>query len=110
LSAVTFQSYKVNIRRGVACLDADRLMDCLTSRSNRLVWRAMPLARYVERRRRDRRRCRRIRHQISDGENGFLVSTVDQAAERIVQLLRDPQLRRGLGDRAKETVREKSSG
>jgi trehalose synthase len=48
-----------------------------------------------------------IRHQITEGENGFLVSTVDQAAERIVQLLRDPQLRRRLGHRAKETVREK---
>lgn len=48
-----------------------------------------------------------IRHQISDGENGFLVSTVDQAAERIVQLLRDPQLRRRLGNHTKETVREK---
>ena len=34
-------------------------------------------------------------------------STVDQAAERIVQLLRNLRLRRRLGDRAKETVREK---
>ena len=48
-----------------------------------------------------------IRHQIVDGENGFLVGTVDQAAERIVQLLRDKDLRRRLGDRARETVREK---
>ena len=48
-----------------------------------------------------------IRHQIVDGENGFLVSSVDQAAERIVQLLRDRDLRRRLGDRARETVREK---
>jgi trehalose synthase len=47
-----------------------------------------------------------IRHQIRDGENGFLVDTVDQAAERIVQLVEDPGLRRRLGARARETVRE----
>jgi trehalose synthase len=47
-----------------------------------------------------------IRHQICDGENGFLVDTVDQAAERIVQLLRDPGLRRRIGAQARETVRE----
>jgi trehalose synthase len=48
-----------------------------------------------------------IRHQIRDGENGFLVDTIDQAAERIVQLLKDPGLRQRLGARAKETVRER---
>jgi trehalose synthase len=47
-----------------------------------------------------------IRHQITDGENGFLVETVEQAAERIVQILKDPRLRERLGARAKETVRE----
>jgi trehalose synthase len=47
-----------------------------------------------------------IRHQITDGENGFLVETVEQAAERIVQVLKDPRLRERLGARAKETVRE----
>jgi trehalose synthase len=47
-----------------------------------------------------------IRRQISDGDNGFLVSTIDQAAERIVQLLKDPALRHRLGERARETVRE----
>jgi len=46
-----------------------------------------------------------IRHQIRDGENGFLVSTVDQAADRIVQLLRNADLRRCIGERARETVR-----
>ena len=46
-----------------------------------------------------------IRRQIADGENGFLVETVDQAAERIVQILSDPGLRERLGSRAKETVR-----
>jgi trehalose synthase len=47
-----------------------------------------------------------IKRQIRDGENGFLVDTVDQAAERIVQLLKDSGLRQRLGARARETVRE----
>ena len=47
-----------------------------------------------------------IRHQIRDGENGFLVDGIDQAAERIVQLLRDPSLRRRVGTCARRTVRE----
>jgi trehalose synthase len=46
-----------------------------------------------------------IRHQIQDGENGFLVSSVQQAAERIVQLLKDEKLRRNIGAAARETVR-----
>jgi trehalose synthase len=49
-----------------------------------------------------------IRRQIKDGENGFLVESVDQAADRIVQVLRDPSLRDRLGARARETVREAS--
>lgn len=48
-----------------------------------------------------------IRRQIADGENGFLVSSVDQAAARIVQVVKDAALRQRLGQRAKETVREK---
>jgi len=48
-----------------------------------------------------------IRRQINDGENGFLVNSPDQAAERIVQVLKDPWLREQLGSRAKESVREK---
>jgi trehalose synthase len=47
-----------------------------------------------------------IRRQIRDGENGFLVDTVDEAAERIVQILKHPELRHRLGARAKETVRD----
>jgi trehalose synthase len=46
-----------------------------------------------------------IKHQIVDGENGFLVETVEQAAERIVQVVSDTDLRRQLGQRAKESVR-----
>ena len=48
-----------------------------------------------------------IRHQIEDGENGFLVSTVDQAAERTLQILRDPGLRQKLGARARDSVRQR---
>jgi trehalose synthase len=47
-----------------------------------------------------------IRRQIKDGENGFLVDNVEQAAECIVQLLRDARLRERLGSRARQTVRE----
>jgi trehalose synthase len=47
-----------------------------------------------------------IRRQIRDGDNGFLVDTIDQAAERIVQILRDARLRARLGTRAKEAVRK----
>lgn len=49
--------------------------------------------------------CGGIRHQIEDGRNGFLVSSVAQAAERIVELVRDADLRRRLGEAARETVR-----
>jgi trehalose synthase len=48
-----------------------------------------------------------IRHQIQDGTNGFLVSSVEQAAARIVQLLKDEKLRRKIGAAARETVRQK---
>jgi trehalose synthase len=47
-----------------------------------------------------------IRRQIRDGENGFLVETIDQTAERIVQVLKNPRLRQRIGRRARETVRE----
>jgi len=48
-----------------------------------------------------------IKYQIEDGVNGFLVSTVDEAAERIVQLLRDEDLRKAIGQRARESVRKR---
>jgi trehalose synthase len=48
-----------------------------------------------------------IRYQIEDGVNGFLVSSVEQAAERIVQLVEDKNLRVQLGKRARETVIQK---
>lgn len=46
-----------------------------------------------------------IRHQIEDGVTGFLVESVEQAAERIVRILKDPGLRQRLGEKAKQTVR-----
>jgi len=48
-----------------------------------------------------------IRYQIRDGENGYLVSSVEEAAQRIVQLVRDKDLRTHLGQEARETVRRK---
>jgi trehalose synthase len=48
-----------------------------------------------------------IRYQIEDGVNGFLVSSIEQAAERIVQLVKDRELRVQLGRKARETVRQK---
>lgn len=48
-----------------------------------------------------------IRYQIQDGVNGFLVSSVEEAGRRIVQLLKDRKLRDQMGRCAEETVREK---
>src|SRR5215471_13754437 len=48
-----------------------------------------------------------IRRQIKDGQNGFLVDSIDQAADRIVEILRNPSLRERLGARPKEIVRER---
>jgi len=48
-----------------------------------------------------------IRYQIEDGANGFLVDSVDQAAEKIVQLIKDRDLRERMGREAKESVRQR---
>jgi trehalose synthase len=47
-----------------------------------------------------------IKHQIDHGENGFLVDSVEEAAERIVQLVKDEDLRKRMGEKAREKVRE----
>jgi trehalose synthase len=47
-----------------------------------------------------------IRRQIKDGWNGFLVRTPDEAAARMIQLLKNPGLREQVGSRAKESVRQ----
>jgi len=48
-----------------------------------------------------------IRYQIQDGVNGFLVTSVREAADRIVQLVKDKKLRLRLGQKAKEAVRKR---
>jgi trehalose synthase len=48
-----------------------------------------------------------IRYEIEDGVNGFLVSSVEEAAERIVRLIKDEKLREEMGRRAREAVHEK---
>jgi trehalose synthase len=45
--------------------------------------------------------------QISDGESGFLVSTVEQCAQRSLEILADPELGKRLGRAGKETVRKR---
>lgn len=47
-----------------------------------------------------------IRHQIDDGVNGFLVSSVEEAADRMVRLLSDEGLRHRMGEEAREKVRK----
>lgn len=47
-----------------------------------------------------------IRHQIEDGVNGFLVSSIEETAERIAQLVNDSELRNKMGSKARETVRK----
>jgi trehalose synthase len=48
-----------------------------------------------------------IRYQIEDGVNGFLVSSAEEAAQRIVQLIKDEDLGEGMGQKARETVKER---
>ncbi len=48
-----------------------------------------------------------IKHQIEDGVSGFLVDSVDEAAARIVDIVKDNALRRRLGENAKESVRQR---
>jgi len=46
-----------------------------------------------------------IRHQIEDGVNGYLVASVEEAAKRIVQVIKDPRQSEELGAKARESVR-----
>jgi trehalose synthase len=45
--------------------------------------------------------------QVSDGESGFLVSTVEECAQRALEILSDPALGKRLGRAGKETVRQR---
>lgn len=46
-----------------------------------------------------------IRYQIKDGSDGFLVSSIEEAADRIVQLINDETLCRDLEQKAKQKVK-----
>ena len=48
-----------------------------------------------------------IRYQIENGVNGFLVSTIEETAARMVQLVKDVGLRTRIGQQARETVRRR---
>ena len=45
--------------------------------------------------------------QVTDGESGFLVSTVEECAARALEVLRDPGLGKQLGRAGKESVRRR---
>jgi trehalose synthase len=45
--------------------------------------------------------------QIVDGESGFLVSSPEEAAQRTIEILGDPELGRRLGRAGKERTRER---
>lgn len=48
-----------------------------------------------------------LRLQIEDAESGFLVNTVEEAADRLVELLRDREARERMGKAAHERVRQR---
>lgn len=48
-----------------------------------------------------------IKVQIENGKNSFLVSSPEEAAKRTIQLLKNPQLAKTLGEAAHQTVKEK---
>lgn len=47
-----------------------------------------------------------IKYQIKDGENGFLVNSPEEAAERIVELINDSEKRDAMGAKAKQSVND----
>jgi trehalose synthase len=47
-----------------------------------------------------------IRYQIEDGVNGFLVSSIEETAKRMEELINDKELRDKMGCKARETVRK----
>jgi trehalose synthase len=48
-----------------------------------------------------------IKLQIEDGVNGYLVSSVEEAAARIVDVVKNPDMSMEMGRKARETVRQK---
>jgi trehalose synthase len=61
------------------------------------LWKGVPVV---------ARRVGGIPLQIREGENGFLVDTVEQAAERAINLLKNADMARQMGKNGKEFVRE----
>ena len=49
--------------------------------------------------------CGGIRLQIRDGETGFLVSSLEECAARVITLLRNPDLARRIGRAGRESVK-----
>lgn len=47
-----------------------------------------------------------IKLQIENAKNGFLVNSPGEAAERIIQLIKNPDLAKKIGGQARETVRK----
>jgi trehalose synthase len=47
-----------------------------------------------------------IRYQIKNGHSGYLVNNIDEAADAIVQLVKNPKLRHRMGKNARESVRK----
>lgn len=47
-----------------------------------------------------------IRYQIDDGKNGFLVSSVKEAAEKIIMLLQDEKMRKRMGEEGRKKVQK----
>lgn len=47
-----------------------------------------------------------IKYQIEDGENGYLVSSISEAAEKIVKLVGNEELREEMGQKARASVKE----
>jgi trehalose synthase len=48
-----------------------------------------------------------IKHQIQDGENGYLVSSVEEAADRMVELVKNQDLCDKMGKKARDSVKKK---
>ena len=51
--------------------------------------------------------CGGIRVQIEDGKNGFLVNTPEECARRVVELIKDQDLRKRMGAAGQKTVRSR---
>jgi len=47
-----------------------------------------------------------IRLQIVDGETGFLVKNIEEAAEKAIYLIKHPETVKDMGKKAKERVKE----